>query len=202
MSIIAVNTVRETDVKQIIEISNGVYHLLGDTTTCVTNPTCIAAGVNNQYFHLEDVVTRRVDTEYSKLGHDESISTHQHTTNSHYSYLNHQGLPHKNDCPPYDEQDYSSLNHDQQPPLSTMSTTSNADYYNLSHNDTTLPQYSSLDHHSMQPTTQVDADKVTHSTDQQYSTLQNHTMSPTTEMSHTVTSDQHLYSVLNDTASQ
>ena len=51
----------------------------------------------------------------------------------------------------------------------------------------------------MQPTTQVDADKVTYNNDQQYSTLQHHTMSPTThsdKMSHTVTLDQQQYSVL------
>ena len=55
------------------------------------------------------------------------------------------------------------------------------------------------EHSINDPTTQIDSNRVAHSTEQQYSTLQHHTVSPTTDsykMSHTVTPDQQQYSTL------
>ena len=126
------------------------------------------------------------------------------TSHTNVTVLNfiHVGLAPTTNCdynklPSCGEQEYSFITHQ-----STHHTSDDAPvmmHNKLNYNDTTLQQYSSLDHHSMQPTTQVDADKVTYSTEQRYSTLQHHTMSPTTDsdkMSHTVTSDQQQYSVL------
>lgn len=70
------------------------------------------------------------------------------------------------------------------------------EYTKLSHDGTTS-------HITQYQTTHVDVNKVAHSTDQQYSTLQQHTMSPTTDSdkkSHFALSDQQQYSALNNTA--
>ena len=154
----------------------GEYCFLGDATTNTVvfdDPAYCTTGVsNNEYRHLEDAITKGGDTKNSKLGYDETTNTHKHTTQQHYSSLHHEGLPPSIDTnysrlPSYSEQEYSSIIHH---PLPLNS--SDGDSHKLSHNNTTLQQYSCLNHQTMPPTT--DSDK----------------------MSHTVTTDHQQYSVL------
>ena len=153
------------------DLNIGEYHLPGDTTTGAAlfdDPHYSNAGVsNNHYLHLENAVTRGVDTEYSKLGCDGSTSSHRHNMNNPY-----RGVPPATDSgsnmpPSCDKQGYSTLSH--HPALFT----NGDDSHKLSHNDTTWQEYSTLNHHSGQPTTHTDSNK---STEQQYSSLQHTTM--------------------------
>ena len=164
------------------DLSTGEYHLPGDTTTgaVLFDDTHYSdAGVsNNHYLHLENAVTRGVGTEYSKLGCDGSTSADRHNTNNPYSSLNHLGVPHATDSgsnmlPCCDKQEYSILSH--HPALFTNGDNS----HKLSHNDTTLQEYSSLNH--QQPTTHTECNN---STEQQYSSLQHTALQEYSILSH------------------
>ena len=188
------------------DLNIGEYHLPGDTTTGAAlfdDPHYSNAGVsNNHYLHLENAVTRGVDTEYSKLGSDGSTSSHRHNTNNQYSSLDHQRVPPATDTkmlPFCGEQEYSTPNH--HPSLFT-----NEDgFHKLSHNDTTLQEYSTLNH--QQPTTHTDSNKSTeqqysslqHTTLQEYSTLNHHNVLPTTHNDYGKSTDQQYSSLQHHT---